>query len=136
MYGQTLMQKRSAQCSSRQIDTQSWLLLLSGSLGYQFTKSSVLLSDIQENVPSSYMSFPPIQYSQHFHHSDEDKADSKKKYVMKNKKIICQHYQYNPARLYLIRVVYIALVINLEFITQGMLYQTPVEITFDTIPYF
>ena len=79
MYEKTLVQKRSAQCSSRQIDTQSWLLLRSfGSPGYHFTNPSVLLSDVQMNVPSSSKSFPPIQYLQHFHHSGKHKDDRNK----------------------------------------------------------
>ena len=68
------------------------------------------------------------------HNSSTTQANTKlteKRNVMKKKKKICQHHQYNHARLYLIRVVYIELVINLGFITQIMLYQTPVGTTFD-----
>ena len=79
MYDQTASQELSLQCPSGQSNTQSSLLLwLFGCPGYQFTNPSVLLSDVQVNVPSTYMSFPPTQYSQHFHHSGEHKADRKK----------------------------------------------------------
>ena len=78
IYGQTRSQRLSAQCPSRHIDKQSWSLVLSGSLGgYQFTNPSVLLSDVQVNVPSSFRSFPPIQYSQQYHQFGEHKADKK-----------------------------------------------------------
>ena len=79
IYGQTSLQRLSAQCPSRHIDKQSWSLMLSGSLGgYQFSNPSVLLSDVQVNVPSKDRSFPPIQYSQQYHQFGEHKADRKK----------------------------------------------------------
>ena len=78
MYGQTLIQRLSAQYPSRHIDTQSESEKLSGSLdGRQFTNSILLLSDVQVNVPSTDMSFPPIQYSQHLYH-EEHESERKK----------------------------------------------------------
>ena len=93
MYRKTVVQVRSVQYSFWQIDTQCWLLfLLSGWPGYQFTNTSVLLSDIQVNFPSSSRSFPPIQL-QHCHQSDEHGADRKKELWWKRENT-CQHQQY------------------------------------------
>ena len=118
MYAETSWQKLSFQFLFWQIDTQSWLLCKSsGWPGYQFVNPSVLLSDVQVNVPSSYLSFPPIQYWQQFNQSVEQ-ADRKKMWWKRRKQ------QYNHARPYLIRVVFIELVINMGFITGIMLYQT------------
>ena len=101
MYGWTLVQERSFQCSSRQIDTQCWsLYLLSGWPGYQLTNPSVLLSDIQVNFPSTNRSFPPIQYSQQYHQFEHE-ADREKNIWWKRRKTICKHHQYKHVRLFI-----------------------------------
>ena len=79
MYVLDLSQYSSAQCPSRQIDTQSWYpYASSGSPLYQFTKLSERLSEVQMNVPSEAKSVPPIQSVQQFHQSGEHKPDKDK----------------------------------------------------------